>query len=189
MLIGAGTSFVQAILLQISAFFVLDVLHLNAQETTTLVGVGMMGMAIMTLFSQLVVIPKLDPSVRTMLISGAVLLVIPFFMFLLPMSKSLLVASMVISGFGFGLIRTGTAAGASLVVEPEEQGAVAGLIGATAAIGIIFVPITAMALYSYVTPIAPYILGLIVSALMLFMVCGAGFRHMNRVLSQDTPIL
>jgi MFS family permease len=189
MLIGAGTSFVQAILLQISAFFVLDVLHLNAQETTTLVGVGMMGMAIMTLFSQLVVIPKLDPSVRTMLISGAVLLVIPFCMFLLPMSKSLLVASMVISGFGFGLIRTGTAAGASLVVEPEEQGAVAGLIGATAAIGIIFVPITAMALYSYVAPIAPYILGIIVSALMLFMVCGAGFRHMNRVLSQDTPVL
>jgi MFS family permease len=189
MLIGAGTSFVQAILLQISAFFVLDVLHLNAQETTTLVGIGMMGMAIMTLFSQLVVIPKLDPSVRTMLISGAVLLVIPFFMFLLPMSKSLLVASMVISGFGFGLIRTGTAAGASLVVEPEEQGAVAGLIGATAAIGIIFVPITAMALYSYVAPIAPYILGIIVSALMLFMVCGAGFRHMNRVLSQDTPVL
>ena len=56
MLIGAGTSFVQAILLQISAFFVLDVLHLNAQETTSLVGIGMMGMAIMTLFSQLVVI-------------------------------------------------------------------------------------------------------------------------------------
>ena len=189
MLIGAGTSFVQAILLQISAFFVLDVLHLNAQETTSLVGVGMMGMAIMTLFSQLVVIPKLDPSVRTMLISGAILLVIPFCMFLLPMSKTLLVVSMVISGFGFGLIRTGTAAGASLVVEPEEQGAVAGLIGATAAIGIIFVPITAMALYSYVDPVAPYILGLVVSAIMLFMVSGAGFRHMNRVLSQDTPII
>ena len=188
MLIGAGTSFVQAILLQISAFFVLDVLYLNAQETTTLVGIGMMGMAIMTLFSQLVVIPKLDPSVRTMLISGAVLLVIPFCMFLLPMSKILLVASMVISGFGFGLIRTGTAAGASLVVNPEEQGAVAGLIGATAAIGIIFVPVTAMALYSYVDPAAPYILGLIVSAFMLYLVTGSGFRHMNRVLSQDTPI-
>ena len=188
MLIGAGTSFVQAILLQISAFFVLDVLHLNAQETTSLVGIGMMGMAIMTLFSQLVVIPKLDPSVRTMLISGAVLLVIPFCMFLLPMSKILLVASMVISGFGFGLIRTGTAAGASLVVNPEEQGAVAGLIGATAAIGIIFVPVTAMALYSYVDPTAPYILGLIVSAFMLYLVTGSGFRHMNRVLSQDTPI-
>lgn len=189
MIIGAGTSFVQAILLQISAFFVLDVLHLNAQETTSLVGIGMMGMAIMTLFSQLVLIPRLDPSVRTMLISGAILLVIPFCMFMLPMSQILLVACMVISGFGFGLIRTGTAAGASLVVRPEEQGAVAGLIGATAAIGIIFVPVTAMALYSYVAPIAPYILGLIVSALMLIMVCGRGFRHMNRVLSQDTPVL
>ncbi len=189
MIIGAGTSFVQAILLQISAFFVLDVLHLNAQETTSLVGIGMMGMAIMTLFSQLVLIPRLDPSVRAMLISGAILLVIPFCMFMLPMSQILLVACMVISGFGFGLIRTGTAAGASLVVRPEEQGAVAGLIGATAAIGIIFVPVTAMALYSYVAPIAPYILGLIVSALMLIMVCGRGFRHMNRVLSQDTPVL
>ena len=189
MLIGAGTSFVQAILLQISAFFVLDVLHLNTQETTSLVGIGMMGMAIMTLFSQLVVVPKIDPSVRTMLISGAVLLVIPFCMFLLPMSKILLVASMVISGFGFGLIRTGTAAGASLVVSPEEQGAVAGLIGATAALGIIFVPVTAMALYSYVDPAAPFILGLIVSASMLYLVTGSGFRHMSRVLSQDTQIL
>ena len=85
--------------------------------------------------------------------------------------------------FGFGLIRTGTASGASLVVNPEEQGAVAGLIGATAAIGIIFVPVTAMALYSYVDPAAPYILGLIVSAFMLYLVTGSGFRHMNRVLS------
>ena len=86
------------------------------------------------------------------------------------MSKILLVASMVISERLWCLSVGDTSSGASLVVNPEEQGAVAGLIGAAAAIGIIFVPVTAMALYSYVDPTAPYILGLIVSAFMLYLV-------------------
>lgn len=189
MVISAGTSFVQAILLQVSAFFVLDVLHLNGQETTRLVGTGMMGMALATLFSQLVIIPRLNPSVRTMLISGSMLLLVSFASFLVPMTQLTLVGSMILSGFGFGLIRTGAIAGASLVVKPQEQGAVAGLIGATIAIGIIFVPVTAMALYSYVTPTSPYVLGLGVCSAMFLMAVGPGFRHMNRVLSQDNPVV
>ena len=84
-----------------------------------------------------------------MLISGAFFLLFHFVCSCYQCRKSCF-ASMVIS-FGFSLIRTGTCGGSiTLVVNPEEQGAVAGLIGATAAIGIIFVPVTAMALYSYV---------------------------------------
>lgn len=188
MIIGASISMVQAIIMQVSAFFILDTLFLSNTDTTRLVGIGLMGMAMTTLFSQMVIVPKFDMSVRAMLISGCWLLVISFGMFMLPMNETILVASMTISGFGFGLMRTGSVAGASLVVTSEEQGAVAGLIGSTAALGIILVPVTAMPLYTLVSPIAPYILGLLLSLVMLALVSGHHFAHLTRGLQHDPEV-
>ena len=58
-----------------------------------------------------------------------------------------LVFALIMSGLGFGMVRPGYAAAASLAVEPHEQGAVAGLTGATSGAGFIFGPVIATALY------------------------------------------
>ena len=78
----------------------------------------------MTLFSQLVVIPKLDPSVRTMLISGAVLLVIPF---VCSCYQCRNLTGRQHGDFWFWLwsYQDGTAA-ELMVVNPEEQGLLQG---------------------------------------------------------------
>jgi MFS family permease len=69
----------------------------------------------------------------------------------------------VISGLGFGMVRPGYAAAASLAVDPDEQGAVAGIIGATSAAGFIFGPLMATKLYK-LSPAAPFWFGAILMA-------------------------
>jgi hypothetical protein len=56
------------------------------------------------------------------------------------------------------MVRPGYAAAASLAVDPHEQGAIAGLVGATSGAGFIFGPMIATALYRW-SPAAPYLFG------------------------------
>ena len=56
--LGVTVSTIGAAVMQVAAFFVMDTMHLTGQETAQVVGVGMMGMAMATLFAQLVIIPR-----------------------------------------------------------------------------------------------------------------------------------
>jgi MFS family permease len=66
-------------------------------------------------------------------------------------------------GVGLGLIRPGSAAGASLSVEGNEQGAVAGLVNGVAVIGNVVGPMVGTTLYA-INPIGPYVMNAIVMA-------------------------
>ena len=134
--------------MQVAAFFVMDTLNLDGEETARKLSVlGMMSMAMATLVAQLVVIPRTAMSVRGLLTMGIIVTMLGIALLLLPMSSGLFVFALTLKGFGMGLMRPAVAAGGSLAVSPDEQGAVAGLGGSTAAVGIIFlVPIIAMPL-------------------------------------------
>jgi len=58
-------------------------------------------------------------------------------------------------GTGMGLCMPAIAAGASLAVSPQEQGAAAGLVSSCPAIGFVAGPICAGALYQVHGPLAP----------------------------------
>jgi MFS family permease len=55
--------------------------------------------------------------------------------------------SYMLFGVGFSAITPGLNAGASISVEPEEQGAVAGLLSAAPVVGMIFGPVVGTLLY------------------------------------------
>src|SRR5580698_349480 len=61
------------------------------------------------------------------------------------------------------MVRPGYGAAASLAVEPDEQGAVAGIMSATSAAGFIFGPLIATKLYK-ISPAVPFWFG---AALMI----------------------
>ena len=123
----------------------MDTMHLTGQETAQVVGVGMMGMAMATLFAQLVIIPRTSASVRTLLVMGILITMLGISFLLFPvMNTALFTVSMTLQGLGSGLMRPAVAAGGSLAVEPEEQGAVAGFNSSTAAVGFVFVPVVLM---------------------------------------------
>ena len=165
--LGVTVSTIGAAVMQVAAFFVMDTMHLTGQETAQVVGVGMMGMAMATLFAQLVIIPRTSASVRALLVMGILITMLGISFLLFPvMNTALFTVSMTLQGLGSGLMRPAVAAGGSLAVEPEEQGAVAGFNSSTAAVGFVFVPVVLMPLYLY-SPTAPFWVAFVLSALML----------------------
>ncbi len=165
--LGVAVSTIGAAVMQVAAFFVMDTLQLDGKETAQVVGVGMMGMAMATLFAQLVIIPRTDASVRALLVTGIIITMLGIALLLIPaMTAGLFMVSLTLQGLGSGLMRPAVAAGGSLAVEPEEQGAVAGFNSSTAAVGFIFVPVVLMPLYLY-SPTAPFWVAFILSGLML----------------------
>jgi len=167
LLLGVTVSTIGAAVMQVAAFFVMDTMQLTGQETAQVVGVGMMGMAMATLFAQLVIIPRTNTSVRALLVMGILITMLGIAFLLFPiMNSALFAVSMSLQGFGSGLMRPAVAAGGSLAVEPEEQGAVAGFNSSTAAVGFVFVPLVLMPLYLY-SPTAPFWVAFGLSGLML----------------------
>lgn len=165
--LGVTVSTIGAAVMQVAAFFVMDTMHLSGQETAQVVGVGMMGMAMATLFAQLIIIPRTNASVRKLLVMGILITMLGISLLLFPvMNTALFTVSMTLQGLGSGLMRPAVAAGGSLAVEPEEQGAVAGFNSSTAAVGFVFVPAVLMPLYLY-SPTAPFWVAFVLSALML----------------------
>ena len=75
-----------------------------------------------------------------------------------------LVFALSLSGLGFGMARPGFVSGASLSVLPEEQGAVAGIIGGVSAIGFIFGP--AIGWMYEQSPYLPYSFGALMMVLL-----------------------
>jgi len=68
---------------------------------------------------------------------------------------AVLAVGMAFLGTGLGLCMPAISAGASLAVQPEEQGAAAGLISSCPAIGFVAGPLCAGALYQLHGPLAP----------------------------------
>ena len=163
---GVAVSTIQAAVMQVATFFVIDTLYMDKLDAVQIVGIGMMGMAMATLFAQLVIIPRANASVRSLLTYGILVNAVGIALLLLPMTQGLFVFGLTLQGLGMGLMRPAVAAGGSLAVTPKEQGAVAGFNSSTAAVGIIFVPIFVMPLY-LIIPTAPFWLALVLTLMML----------------------
>lgn len=183
LLFGLGLSTAGAIPIQTVGFFFMDVLELDASDTAQFVGIGLMASSMAALFAQLVLVQRFSLSSRALIRWGVVLALISNLLFLVGVSFGLLVLALVFAGLGFGMARPGFAAAASLAVEPDEQGAVAGLTGATSGAGFIFGPLIGNALYE-VAPIAPYIFG---AALMVALLAYAMASPRLRAAGAYTP--
>jgi hypothetical protein len=109
------------------------------------------------LLAQLVLVQRFRLTPSTMIHTGMPLSLIAFVVIALAPPFAIDVAALALLGIGLGLVRPGNAAGASLAVGPEEQGAVAGMLGAIGVLGNVFGPLLGTSLYS-LTPKAPFLL-------------------------------
>jgi len=158
--LGVVLSFGQSITMQLISFYFMSTFQVEGDEAIQLVSVGLMAMAMATLFSQMVLIQRFDLSVQFLLRVGAMVMIVSFALLVVANSYGLFVSALALAGVGFGMLRPGLMAGASLSVSPHDQGAIAGLIGSTAATGHILNPFIAIPLYYYVAPQAPFILAM-----------------------------
>jgi len=168
LVLGVVLSLGQSITMQLVAFYFMDVFQADVAEATQLVSVGLMAMAMATLFAQMVLIQRFDLSVQFLLRAGASVMIAAFGLLIIANSYGLFVSALALAGVGFGLLRPGLMAGASLSVSPRDQGAIAGLIGSTAATGHILNPFVGIPLF-YILPQAPFMLAMALMVVILLM--------------------
>lgn len=159
-------SFAQAIVMQLCAFYFMDVLNLKGDQAMQMVSVGLMAMAMATLFAQIGLIQRFNLSVEFLLRWGSVIMIFSFAGLVIGNSYGVFVTALTLAGLGFGLMRPGLQAGASLSVSRRDQGAMAGFIGGTSATGLILNPFIGIPLY-HVMQQAPFILGALLTGLIL----------------------
>jgi MFS family permease len=140
---------------QTLGFTLQDKLDLTGIQTAQMTGAALMVSAAFTFLVQITVMQrlKLEPGqfirlgLLAMLLGAAIIASADRF--------PLLAVGMAFIGTGLGLTMPSIAAGASLAVAPDEQGAVAGLVAACPAIGFVAGPICAGALYQIHPVLAP----------------------------------
>ncbi len=157
---GVVLSLIASIPTQTVGFFIEDVLKLDAHATARLTGIGLMAAAMAALFAQFVIVQRFHLSSRVLTASGLILAGLSNALFLVAHDFVVVILALILSGMGFGMARPSFTSGASLSVEPHEQGAVAGLLGAAGAAGFIFGPVIGW-LYE-LSPVVPYAFGAVV---------------------------
>ncbi len=160
-LLGTAGSFP----IQVIAYFFMDVLKLNTNDAIQLSGVGLMASSMAALFAQLVIVQRLKMTAGQLVQWGIGIGFASYVLFVIGDTYGLIVFALLLSGLGFGLIRPGYAAAASLSVGKEQQGAAAGLTGGATASGFIFAPLIGNWVYAY-DPHYPFYMG---GALMVIM--------------------
>jgi MFS family permease len=156
-LVSASLQAVRATTVITLAFFLQDELGLTAEQTVQYSGIGFVSLAVAGLLAQLVIVQRFRPSARTMLRTGVPLAILAFICFCVGRSYPVYLTGLVLLGIGLGLLRPGSAAGASLSVEATEQGAVAGVVNGVAVLGNVLGPMIGTTLYE-LNPIGPYLL-------------------------------
>jgi MFS family permease len=139
-MISIVLSFAQSIVMQLCAFYFIDMLHLKLEDATQMVSVGLMAMAIAALFAQIGLIQRFNLSVQWLLRWGSITTIFAFVGLIAGFSYGILVTALTLAGLGFGLLRPGLQAGASLSVSHRDQGAMAGFVAGTSATGMILTP-------------------------------------------------
>lgn len=157
LLYGFLTGSAQAAVAQSLGFFIIDLSGRSPEEAQQFIGVAMMAGAAATLLAQWGLIRLLRMRPPDLMRWGAAVAAAGCLLIAAASTFGTLVTGFALACLGFGFARPGFTAAASLAVPLEEQGSVAGSIGAINGACFIFAPAIGVALYQVAQP-APYLL-------------------------------
>lgn len=164
---GCVTWIVQSLSLSTLAFFIMDSLALDEAAGLQMSSIALAAGAGALIVAQLIVIPALHASPRVLMSLGAAITVAGFGLMILAPNYAGIVTAYLLISFAFGLARSGFTGGASIAVNPEEQGRVAGLTTATAGLGFIIGPVGGLFLYNQMGHLVPYYVAVVLSLMAL----------------------
>ncbi len=161
----------QAMVLGISGFLVLDRMGLRAtpDRATGEIGLVLMCGAIATLLAQWGLIPRLNIGPRAAVLSGAILAAIGTIILGAAFDLYGIALGYAIASLGFGLLRPGFNAGASLAVSRREQGEASGVVASATGAAYVVAPAIGVWLYGHSDWLA---FGLIVALCLAVLVIG-----------------
>lgn len=157
MVCGLIAGHAQAMAGQVMGFLVIDRLRLPPAAAQPMIGIVLMAGAAAALLAQWGLIPRLKLTPRAMVLSGALIAATGCTMTAFARDLHSMAVAFALASLGFGFLRPGFTAGASLSVSTREQGLVAGRV--TSINGAVFVlgPSIGIGLYAVAPPL-PYLL-------------------------------
>lgn len=180
LIFGLAFGIINAVPIQTVGFYFIDTLGLEARDAPQFVGVGLMAMAMASLFSQLVLVQRFHLPPHILLRAAPALILAGHGLIALSTAFGPLVFGLVLSGFGAGMAIPGFTAAASLAVGPDEQGAAAGLANSAVASGFIVAPVAAFSLYAIAPPLPFALTATMAAGLLVFVLTSSAIREAGR---------
>lgn len=144
------------VVFQSYGFAMMDKMGVSDTEVVNYLGPAYSMGAAATMFAQLVIIPRSHISNRMLMVWGAILFSIGVLLIIPTEQYAVLIFAQMFAGLGNGLCRPGYFAGASLAVDDEEQGDVAGVIMGANALGFLVSPVLGPGFYQYIGNNVPF---------------------------------
>lgn len=147
-LAGIAAGHAQAAILTCLGFFIIDRLALAPEASVDSIAIVMMAGASATLAAQWGLIPRIGAGPRALIIWGSLIAVVGLMGIMLASNLYGITVGFAVASVGFGLVRPGFTAGASLAVPLAQQGGVAGVITSANGISFVAAPAIGMGLYA-----------------------------------------
>lgn len=154
---------------QTLGFSIQDRLALDGIETAQMTGAALMVSAIFAFLAQMLLVQRLNLKPEQFVQMGLVSLCLAAFFVGNFEAFPMLAVGMAFMGMGLGTAMPSISAAASLAVSADEQGAVAGLVASSPAIGFVGGPLIAGGLYQFYPPAASIFSGCVFAVLLLVM--------------------
>ena len=165
MIVGLVAGHAQVITAQTLAFLVIDRLADSPAQAQPLVGMVLMCGAGAALLAQWGLVPRFGMQPRSMIVWGFALAAIGNLGCAFAADLHMLAIAFAIASLGFGFLRPGYTAGASLAVSEEEQALVAGHVTSVNGVVFLFGPFVGIGLYQFHQAL-PYLLSAAAMAAM-----------------------
>lgn len=168
LIFGIVSTHAQAIINMTMAFLVIDRLKVTPIEAQPLIGLVLTAGAAASLLAQWGVIPRLDLQPRAMVLWGGVLAAIGALGIAFADDLHMMAMTFAMSSLGFGFLRPGYTAGASLAVEENEQAVVAGYIASLNGGALFAGPTIGILFYEAMRPLPYLVSAVLMAALVLY---------------------
>jgi MFS family permease len=153
----------------ITGFVVQDRLGLSAAQTGIVTGAALLAAGIGMVVAQTVIVPRSGWTPPTLLRAGGGTALVGFALLTVDLGAWSLFVAILLIGLGLGTAMPGYTAGPTLLVGRDEQGSLAGLIGATTGLTFVVAPMLGTALYS-LQPVLPIAIGAVIMAFVTLFV-------------------
>lgn len=168
----------------ISGFIVQDRFGLDSATTGLVTGGVLLAAGIGMILAQSLIVPKSNWGPATLLRVGCLVAFLGFAAMVPSAGVGVLIVSILLIGLGLGIAMPGYTAGPTLLVNPDEQGGLAGLIGATNGLTFVIAPTASTVLYGIWAPLPIIVGGAIMAFVALFVLIHPRFRTLKEVAEQ-----
>ncbi|MFV0451292.1 MAG: MFS transporter [Propioniciclava sp.] len=171
----------------LAGFLIQDRLGLDDATTGAVTGMALLVAGLGMILAQAVLVPKSGWAPVTLLRVGSLVGVGGFILLIPNWGVIVLCVAMGLVGVGLGIAAPGYTAGPTLAISREEQGGLAGLIGATNGLTFVVAPTASTALYG-VWPVLPILVSTaVMGCVASFVWFSPGFRRSLHVESAPAP--